>query len=179
MQFQVSPETQKQSTSKFRTYSRKKALVAEVAASQVSTDNENGAQKEPSSPLNLSTTSNSSKVPTVIPPCYPTLVGFKGLTLAYKGMKIKAELDDLDAMDSKKRPKFTNVDKSSTLKAGLHHPEVLRVEAQNTVEGTSTPESRARNRDLKGHLTVEEADRLLFERFKALFLWPAMMASSK
>ena len=179
MQFQVSSETEKQSTSKFRTYSRRKALAAEVAPSQVATDNENGAQKEPSSPLNLSTTSNSSKVPTVIPPCYPTLVGFKGLTLAYKGMKIKAELDDLDAMDSKKRPKFTNVDKSSTLKASLDHPEVLRVEAQNTVQGTSTPESRARNRDLKGHLTVEEADRLLFERFKALFLWPAMMASSK
>jgi hypothetical protein len=118
----------------------------------------------------------------LVPPCHASLVGLRGLTLHNRYLLQIADPSKMKTF--KYRP-----DTDETLKQGIFHPDVLigvervRGEQQMRKEASSTAatdnEADREVIDIEASPSVEKADELLLERFKALFFWPCMMSTIK
>lgn len=128
-----------------------------------------------------------------VPPNHGTLVGFRGLLLQQRLLRQVIEGKD-GATTYKIRP-----DTAQVLTEGLSHIDIMekavkttaaKLGSENLVEDASRIENTVKSavesieqevRPSNTHQQLEnvkKADELLFERFKALFFWPAIMSST-
>ena len=108
-----------------------------------------------------------------MPPCHATLVGFRGLLLHQRYLRQASDAHDSAKMMHRYRP-----DADAVLMHGIYHSDIL--DKGGKIEGGAS--SAHGDADARAAASAEEeraADERLFQRFKALFFWPAVMSATK
>lgn len=102
-----------------------------------------------------------------LPPCYSSLVGFRGLLLHQRHLLQVANSETSEDSPTVKKSTFHRYreDKDNVLIEGISHADVM--------DASSGSEIREQAQDEK------VADEKLFQRYKALFFWPAVMSTVK
>ena len=142
-----------------KTYSRQKRANG-------GEEEEEAEEDPPSKPPGPSFT-EADRIPTLgyIPPNHATLVGFRGLVLHHQYLRRRAQPD----RDHAFRKQIDDV-----LSEGIFHPSIM-ITASENMDGSRLTDRGPSVID-KGD---EQADELLYQRFKAAFLWPAIMSVVK
>ncbi|XP_059093957.1 snRNA-activating protein complex subunit 4 homolog [Tigriopus californicus] len=158
----VGPPSPKRS--KKRTYGRKTPNLVTPKSS---------GQEEQSTSASTSSKGNPNGLPdlTILPPNLATLVGFRGMSLYNRYLQKRAAPEENVSL---------NVDFKSLITGGIYHPDVIMSAAKfESAPSTSVSDIPVESSNTDADAIESEADQLLFQRFKALFLWPAIMASLK
>ena len=159
---------------KIKTYTRKKKTNIKT-------------ETEPVIPETTTIKAINSERINLFPPCYPTLVGFRGLTLLFRSLLAAA--DPRSGTYIHKQTQSVN----GVLYEGIFHTDIMyqarkidEQEKDSILNGPQTEQEANASvndpqtvEDEEGTISEAEADELLFERFKSLFLWSAVACSVK
>ena len=118
-------------------------------------------------PAEPSSSSASASIPTLdfVPPSHPSLVGFRGLVLHHQYLRRRAQVNHDQAF----RRQYDEV-----LNEGIFHPSIMITASENMYRsgGFHGDASNENKGDKK-------ADELLYQRFKSVFFWPALMSGTR
>lgn len=156
---------------KVRTYGRKNPQLITPTGAATSSSMEVDATPLPTAsnrenPTSEPATTSISSELTTLPPNLSTLIGFRGMSLYNRYLQKRAAPDENIPL---------HVDFASLITNGIFHPDVIL----SASELEDMPSSLNSSTPTNARATESQADALLFHRFKALFLWPAIMASMK
>ena len=140
-------------------------------------------------------TSSESPAPSTsisfLPPNYPSLVAFRGILLHRRELLKASEVPSEDAGESettkkKRKPSYFRFsDDKEQLQRGICQPDIMVSSVANEEVATAAaepgPSSSAATTSASAsrRQTEAEADELLFQRIKALFMWPNLLAANR